>query len=131
MTAQNKVHGPGLIGYLILFTEGLDGSPRYKKVIKRSDDDGNEHWDCGECMVTLPYHLPDCPVHAVYLEAEKAKTEYVRPDWMCSGCDQPKEGPHRFSCCVGGPRASQVILPATQNHDGTFSIDPPYSTNKP
>lgn len=129
MTAPNQVRGPALIDYLCLAEQSLDESPRFKKVIRWHDCRDKEYWDCGECRMTLPFHLPNCPVHAAYLEAEKAKAEYVRPDWMCSGCDQPKEGPHRFSCYVGGPRASQVILPATQNPDGTFSIDPPYSAD--
>lgn len=128
MTEQ--VHGPGLIGYILLETDDLDDAPRFKPPIKWEDCKDNTHWACGECKKTLPYHNPDCPVHAAHLVAEKAKAEYVRPEWQCEGCDQPKEGPHRFSCYARGPRASQVVLPVTQNPDGTFSVDPPYSTSK-
>lgn len=129
MTTDNRVHGPGLIGYIAVETEDL--KIMFKPPVKFEDCKDNVYWSCGECRQTLPYHTPDCPVHAAYLKLEKAKAEYVRPDWMCEGCDKPKEGPHRFSCYVKGARASQVVLPATQNPDGTFSVDPPYSTNKP
>ena len=131
MTAENEVHGPGLIGYILLEPEELADPPRFKRAIKWQDCKDNTYWNCGECNKTLPYHTPDCPVHVAYLEAEKAKAAYVRPDWMCEGCDRPKEGPHRFSCYARGARASQVVLPVTQNTNGTFSVDPPYSTNKP
>lgn len=127
----SKVHGPGLIGYILLETDELDDTPRFKPPIKWEDCRDNIYWACGECKDTLPCHTPDCPVHLAYLAYEKAKVEYVRPAYLCTNCDQPKEGPHRFSCAVGGIRATQTVLPVTQNPDGTFSVDPPYSTNKP
>lgn len=47
---------------------------------------------------------------------------------QCPGCPSPKEGPHKFSCAYGGARATQVTLPVTRHPDGTFSVDPPYSS---
>ena len=130
MTEQDEAHGPGLIQYILLDCDDLDDAPRFKPVIKWKDSNDNDHWDCGECKKTLPYHTSDCPVHAAYLEAEKARAEYVRPAHLCTNCDQPKEGPHRFSCARGGARSTQVVLPVTQNSDGSFSVDPPYSSSK-
>lgn len=131
MTTESQVHGPGLIGYILLETNDLDDAPRFKPPIKQKDCKDNANWTCGECKKTLPYHTSDCPVHAAHLAYEKVKAEYVRPDWMCSGCDQPKEGPHRFSCYVKGIGSSQIKLPVTENSNGTLSVDSTYSIQKP
>lgn len=125
---MENVIGPGLISYFSLEYDGVSG---FESPVKWEDCQGNIKWNCGVCKITLPFHTHDCPVHAAYLASERQKQEYVRPDWQCSGCDQPKEGPHRFSCYERGSRASQLVLPVTQNPDGTFSVDPPYSTSKP
>lgn len=91
--------------------------------------DENGNWVCGECKAR---HLDSCKVYQqfrrwyrkVLQENEEAQSK-PRPEWMCSGCDQPKEGPHRFSCYVGGARATQLVVPATRKEDGTFVVHLP------
>lgn len=102
-------------------------SPQYK------GEDG--YWHCGECHQDIIRHLPTCATHNQYrewyrkvCEQNRKFAEEPKPDWMCEGCDQPKEGPHRFGCHSRGIRSTQVVVPVTQNSDGTFTVAPPYSS---
>jgi len=96
------------------------------------------HWCCGECKQELHQHLPTCETDKEFREwykgvlaKAKALQEQPRPSWMCPGCPLPKDGSqgHKFSCVVGGARASQVVLPAfsTITPDGkvVFTIPKP------
>jgi len=86
--------------------------------------DENGNWVCGECK---DRHLDSCKIYQHFrrwyeklaLENEKAQNQ-PRPEWMCSGCDEPKEGPHRFSCYASETKANQLTVSATQKEDGTF-----------
>lgn len=124
MTTE-KVFGPGLIGFILLTSDDEleEGQPsRFKEPIKWTDCRDNDHWICGECQSTMPEHLPTCPVHLAFQEYEEKQKTYVRPEWMCTGCDQPKEGPHRFSCCVRGVSSTRMVLPVEKNSDGSFTV---------
>lgn len=120
---KEKCYGPGLIGFILLTSDDESEIPHFKEPIKWTDCRDNDHWVCGECKETMPEHTSVCPVHLAFQKYEEEQKAYVRPEWMCSGCDQPKEGPHRFGCCVRGIRSTQVILPVTQNSNGNFSVD--------
>lgn len=96
-----------------------------EKVVRPPDvQDENGNWVCGECKAR---HLDSCKVYQqfrrwhekLFQENEKAQNQ-PRPEWMCSGCDEPKEGPHRFSCYASETKANQLAISATQKEDGTF-----------
>ncbi len=58
-----------------------------------------------------------------YLKLDPRRHKPWPKEEDCSGCDQPKTGPHRFSCYVQGK--NQVILPAIQTEDGKFIVNVP------
>lgn len=64
-------------------------------------------------------------VNKMVVKEEAEHDGDLRSGEMCSGCDKPKEGMHRFSCPVGGARANQLVVPVTQKEDGTFKINLP------
>lgn len=86
---------------------------------------------CFECRQPLDKHLDSCETYKSFkkwygaiLKRSEKTNNIPRPEGMCTGCDQPKDGRHRFSCVVKG--YSQLALPASRNPDtGIFSVSLP------
>jgi len=106
---------------------------------KQYQDPFTKEWYCEECFQPINDHLESCQAHQNYkkwslgiLEESERQNTCPRDPAMCTGCPQPKEGPHKFSCYVGGAKASQVILPASKSSEGKYTIQiPPGKTQKP
>jgi hypothetical protein len=130
MTANSFYQGPGLIEILTAIDFSDTEKCAYedfKQPIKHDDGVTNPYFTCGECGVRLNQHTKDCPIFKKFIEQEKQRKEsppYQRPDWMCPTCDQPKSGPHRFSCAV--MNSGRLVLPVEKLSDGTFRSTIPF-----
>lgn len=91
-------------------------APQYK------GEDG--FWYCGECKQQIGDHLGNCETHNAFKTWFRKITEQPtepRPDWMCEGCDAPKNGQHRFSCYKHGKK--QLTIPVVINNHGKIKVD--------
>lgn len=123
---MSKAYGPGIIEVVTTFDE-LDGYSQFKQPIKTIDETGHIQFICGECETVMPEHNPTCLVHLQYKKRQElfSDVEYKHPEGQCKGCPSPVEGPHKFSCVYGGVRASQVVLSAISQPDGSLVIVSP------
>lgn len=58
-----------------------------------------------------------------YLGVDRSRHKSWPIEEDCKGCDMHKDGPHRFGCRIHGARTTQLVVSASENPDGSFTVD--------